>query len=391
MRFSLRLQGPPPNLPAHRVMSPPSSRAPSLRAPSAPPRRLAPGRLAAVLGLALAVIVVGSLQVGTSDLSDLGRIGRGLLAMLGLGEPLAGAEQTIVEWRAVRVLTALGVGAALALSGGLLQGVFQNDLASPSIIGISAGASLGASLGILILGGYATVFGLDAATGFSPLLVTACAFVFALSIAWLVTALATTGGRISVPTLLLVGIAVNATVGGLLAAVHWLALRDELELARALITWTFGTLDDRTVQHAVLVWVGLAGAIAVLPLVCFELDLFASGEEDAHGLGVDTRRVKFLALSAASLAAAAAVSVAGQIAFVGLIVPHLLRLIVGPAHRALLPLCLLGGPLLLLGADLLRRVVWGGAELQPGVMMSLLGGPFFLLLLLRNRAGIQSW
>ena len=343
------------------------------------------------MGLALAAIAIASLRVGTSEISDLGRIARGLVAMLGLGEPLAGAEQTIVEWRAVRVLTALGVGAALALSGGLLQGVFQNDLASPSIIGVSAGASLGASLGILILGGYATVFGLEATTGFSPLLVTACAFTFAMGIAWLVTALATTGGRISVPTLLLVGIAVNATVGGLLAAVHWMALRDELELARALITWTFGTLDDRTPQHAGLVWLGLAGAVAVLPLVCFELDLFASGEEDAQGLGVDTRRVKFLTLGAASLAAASAVSVAGQIAFVGLIVPHLLRLLVGPSHRTLLPLCLLGGPLLLLGADLLRRVLWGGAELQPGVMMSLLGGPFFLLLLLRNRAAIQSW
>ena len=97
------------------------------------------------MGLALAAIAVASLRVGTSEISDLGRIARGLVAMLGLGEPLAGAEQTIVEWRAVRVLTALGVGAALALSGGLLQGVFQNDLASPSIIGVSAGASLGAS------------------------------------------------------------------------------------------------------------------------------------------------------------------------------------------------------------------------------------------------------
>ncbi|MDP6540447.1 MAG: iron ABC transporter permease [Planctomycetota bacterium] len=372
-------------------MSLPSSQAPAPRAGAALPRRVPPGTLGAVLALVLAAIVVASLRVGTSDLSDLGRIGRGLGAMLGLTEPLAGAEQTIVEWRAVRVLCALGVGAALALSGGLLQGVFQNDLASPSIIGVSAGASLGASLGILILGGYATVFGLEAATGFSPLLVTACAFAFALAVAWLVTALATTGGRISVPTLLLVGIAVNATVGGLLAAVHWLALRDELELARALITWTFGTLDDRTPTHAALVWAGLAVAVAALPWVCFELDLFAAGEEDAHGLGVDTGRVKLLALGAASLAAAAAVSVAGQIAFVGLIVPHLLRLVVGPAHRALLPLCLLGGPVLLLGADLLRRVLWGGAELQPGVMMSLLGGPFFLLLLLRNRAGIQSW
>jgi iron complex transport system permease protein len=141
----------------------------------------------------------------------------------------------------------------------------------------------------------------------------------------------------------------------------------------------------------VIVWSGLALAVLTLPFIALELDLFAAGEDDAHGLGVNTTRVKLLALLAASLAAGVAVAVAGQIAFVGLIVPHLLRILTGASHRSLLPLCLVGGPLLLLGADFLQRSFLGGTALQPGVTMSLIGGPFFLLLLLRNRDAIRSW
>jgi len=363
--------------------------------PSAP-RARAPGRLPArtlalILAPALFVIVVLSLRQGTSGVRELADVGRGLLALLGLGAPLAGSEQTIVELRLFRVVTAAGVGAGLALSGGLLQGVFRNDLASPAVIGISAGASLGASLAILVVGGYVPLFMLEGASGLSPLFVSASAFLFALAVAWLVTALATTDGRISVPTLLLVGIAMNALIAGLLATLQSLVL-DQFEVARALISWTFGTLDDRSAYHALLMAGGLALSAAAIPFVSVELDLFAGGEEDAQGLGVDTRRVKLVALTAASLAAATAVSVAGQIAFIGLIVPHLLRLVIGRSHRALLGLCLLGGPVLLLGTDLLKRTVLGDAwYLPPGVVMSLVGGPFFLMLLMRNRRALQAW
>jgi iron complex transport system permease protein len=121
------------------------------------------------------------------------------------------------------------------------------------------------------------------------------------------------------------------------------------------------------------------------------MDLFVGGEEDALALGVAVQRVKVLALLAASIAAAAAVAVAGQIAFVGLVVPHLLRLVSGRSHRTLLPLCLLGGSVFLLGADLLQRVCLGDLALQPGVVMSILGGPFFLYLLIRNKKAIQAW
>jgi iron complex transport system permease protein len=156
-------------------------------------------------------------------------------------------------------------------------------------------------------------------------------------------------------------------------------------------SWTFGTLDDRTPVH---VWIGLVGvglAAAVIPFVALELDLFAGGEEDAETLGVDPGRIKLLALVAAALAAAVAVAVAGQIAFVGLVVPHLVRLTVGSSHRRLLPLCLVGGPVFLLGADVVQRWLLGGKALQPGVLMSLVGGPFFLFLLVRNKRALRAW
>jgi iron complex transport system permease protein len=166
---------------------------------------------------------------------------------------------------------------------------------------------------------------------------------------------------------------------------------DDSDLTRSMITWTFGRLDDRSAWHAGVVWAGLAISSLAIPFTAFELDLFAAGEADASGLGVDTRRVKFIALAGASLAAAVAVSVCGQIAFVGLVVPHVLRLLSGPSHRSLLPLCLLGGPVLVLGADLAQRIVLGANYLPPGVIMSLIGGPFFLYLLLRNRRSLEAW
>ncbi len=363
-------------------------------APTSPappePRRLSPGRLGLLLGGILAVLFVYAVRSGSTGLHDWDTTWQGVSSLLGFGDPLPGSLQTIVELRLFRALVALGVGAALALSGGLLQGVFRNDLASPSIIGVSAGAALGASLAILVIGGYGPQFFLEEFAGVAPLFVSAAAFLFALGTVWLVTRLATTGGRISVPTLLLTGIALNAIISGLLAAIQSLVLQD-YEVARAIISWTFGTLDDRTGYHVALIWTGVALSASVIPFVSVELDLFAGGEDDARSLGVHTQRTKNLALLSAALAAGVAVAVAGQIAFLGLTVPHLLRMLVGRGHRALLPLCLLGGPTFLLGADLAQRWLLGTGALQPGVVMSLIGGPFFLFLLVRNRAKIQAW
>ena len=136
---------------------------------------------------------------------------------------------------------------------------------------------------------------------------------------------------------------------------------------------------------------GLTLAAAAIPFTARELDLFGGGEEDAEAMGVNTTRVKLLAIGAAALAASCAVAVAGPIAFVGLVVPHVLRLSCGTSHRRLLPLSLLGGAVLMLGADYLNRGLLSQADLQPGVLMSLIGGPLFLFLLVRGRTELATW
>jgi len=315
---------------------------------------------------------------------------QGILGLLQLGTPLESGEQLIVEMRLYRTLVAAGIGAALALAGALLQGVFRNDLASPSIIGVSSGASFGATAAILVLGGYGPLIMLQNMAGFAPIFVTVCAFVGASIVCLIVTKLATTGGHVSVPTLLLVGIAINAIISGLLTTVQSVVLRD-FEVARAIITWSFGTLDDRTGYHVGLILGSVAITALSIPFIATELDLLAAGEEDARALGVNTKRVKWVALFAAAFASASAVAVAGQVAFIGLVVPHILRQMVGRKHRTLLLMCLIAGPVFLLGCDLAQRALLGRDYLRPGVLMSLVGGPFFLFLLIRNRNRIRAW
>jgi iron complex transport system permease protein len=353
-------------------------------------RRVPPMLFAALLAGALFLCLLFEVRHGALGTHAPGDLARGVLAVFGLAEPLAGAAQISVRLRLFDGLTAAGVGAALALSGALLQGLFRNGLASPSMIGVSAGAALGAALAIVLVGGYGPGLYFLQGAGLAPLCVTAGGFAGALGAGFLVLALGSRGGRVSVPTLLLVGIAINTCVAGAIAAIQSATLGDD-HIVRAILAWTFGTLDDRSPYHAALVWGGVALAVLCVPFVALELDLFAAGEEDAEALGVSAGRVKVLTLVAACVAAAAAVAVAGQIAFVGLIVPHLVRLAVGPAHRALLFCSLLGGALFLVGADLVQGLLFPQAPLQPGILMSLFGGPFFLVLLLQNRRAVEGW
>ena len=353
--------------------------------------RLPPRPCALLLALALPILLVLDVRVGSTGEHDLATSLQGVAALLGFGEPLSGPMQTIVELRLWRALTAAGVGAALALSGALVQGLFRNGLAAPSILGVTGGASLGATLAILALSGYAPALVLNVGdVGTATLLVPLFGFIGALTAVVLVTVLASPGGRVSVPTLLLTGIAVNTCIAGVLSLISWMML-DDWEVSKAVLRWTFGTLDDRTAFHAATVGSGLLVACLAVPFVAWELDLFAGGEQDARALGVSTGRVRAIAIAAAALSAAAAVSVAGQIAFVGLVVPHVVRQLTGTSHRSLLPLSVLAGAVFLLGVDVLQRALLGDRALQPGVMMSLVGGPFFLVLLAANRREVESW
>jgi iron complex transport system permease protein len=342
--------------------------------------------IGALLALALGACSVASLCFGSSGATSPAAAARALFAWFGLAG--GGERDFLIEQRLFRTLTAIGVGASLALSGALMQGVFRNPLASPDILGVSSGASLGAALAIISLGGYTTQFALSGGFG-SAIVVNASAFAGALGTLLLVALLARGSGR-SVPVLLLIGVAVNSLMTGVLTALQSFVLEDT-GVTRAMLSWGFGTLVDRSGEHAALVGLALVPALLVTPFVARELDLLAGGEEDAAALGVDTVRVQRVALAAAALAASGAVAVAGQIAFVGLLVPHALRLLVGWSHRTLLPLSALGGALLLLLADCLQRAIFGVERVPPGVVMALFGGPLFVILLLRSHRTLRSW
>jgi iron complex transport system permease protein len=351
---------------------------------------------ALVMGVSLLGLVFLSCLKGTTTTFGSDEFLQGLGGILGTDAPLEGYRQLVFELVTCKTLVACGVGASLACSGALLQGVFRNGLASPSILGITAGAGLGATLGIMLVGGYGSnVAGgidlLDQAAKHSPLLVTITGFVGACSVALLVAAIGGVAGRVSVPTLLLVGIAINACIAGILAAIQAWLVQHDWQTAEAVYHWSFGSLKDKSWTQVGIVWTGAACAALALPFVARELDLFAAGEENAESLGVNTTRTKLLALVTASLAASAAVAVAGQIAFVGLVVPHLVRLAGFRSYRTLLPLSLVGGAIFLLGADVAQRYLMERELFKPGVLMSMVGGPFFLFLLVRSRSEVRTW
>jgi iron complex transport system permease protein len=288
------------------------------------------------------------------------------------------AEVIVFQLRLPRVLLAAVVGAALAASGTVFQGLFRNALADPAIIGVSSGAALGAVLVIVTVG----------AGSLGAFAVPLAAFVGAIGTAFVVYRLARIGPAVHVATLLLAGIAIAAVISSLMSLVMSFSGED----IRDIYAWLLGGLVSQGWRSIAVVLpvviVGVAGA----GLVVHELNLVALGEERAVQLGVEVGRLKRRAIAVGALLAAAAVSVAGVIGFVGLMTPHLLRLVIGADHRRLLPASILGGATLLILADLVARTVISPSELPVGVVTALLGGPFFLFLLRREGrlAGVRG-
>ena len=335
-------------------------------------------------------LIFASLVRGEAGTLGFGELVDGFASLLGIGDTAARPSDAIVELRLSRTLVALGVGASLGLSGALLQGVFRNDLASPAVLGVTTGASLGAALAILATGGYGPLAFVGPGGAWSPVWVSLAAFAGAVGVLGFVTAIGTRGGVISIPTLLLAGLAVNAVVGGLLAAIQSFALSD-FDLARALLSWGFGRITDHGIGAVATLFASLAVGASVIPFVASELDLFQASETDAARLGVDVRAVKFRVLGAAGLLAGVSVATVGQIAFVGLLVPHLVRLVVGRSNTRVLALSAVGGGLFLVACDLLQREMLDLVDLRTGVWMSVIGGPAFLLLLVRQKESLESW
>jgi iron complex transport system permease protein len=285
------------------------------------------------------------------------------------------------------LMVAALVGAALACAGATMQGLFRNPLADPGIIGVSAGASFGVVLAITQSAALGDLWLLSSgSSGVDLWRGPVTAFAGAITAALAVYLLSLQRGRTNLAALLLAGVALNAVLGAITSV---LLLRTaDFNSVRAVLSWLVGSLEGRGWDYFhVAKWPILFSAILIL-LYSRELNLLVIGEESAQSLGVNVPRVRLVLLALSSLMTASAVSVAGAIGFVGLVVPHMLRLVIGPDHRVLLPASLLGGAAFLVFADALARSVIAPELLPVGTVTALVGGPFFLLLLWRNRRQI---
>ena len=331
------------------------------------------------LALGLAGVFVAALGTGAVTISP-GQVLAILADRLGLSLPWAfETRQAMVLFgiRLPRVVLGVLVGAGLSVSGTAMQGLFRNPLADPALVGVSSGAALGA-VGVIVLGAALPAAWAGLA---GPFLLPLAAFAGGALATLLVYRLATSEGRTSVATMLLAGIAINAVAGAGTGLMTFLADDDQL---RDLMFWTLGSLGGATwTRLAVVAPLVLVGIAATLPLAR-PLNALLLGEAEAGHLGIDTQHVKRRVIVLAALVVGAATAVSGIIGFIGLVVPHLLRLALGPDHRYLLPGSALLGASLLLGADLLARTLLAPAELPIGIVTALVGGPFFLWLLLRQ-------
>ncbi|WP_276953907.1 FecCD family ABC transporter permease [Allomeiothermus silvanus] len=278
----------------------------------------------------------------------------------------------LVEIRFPRVLLAALVGATLALSGAVLQGMFRNPLADPGLIGVSAGAGFGAALWIVLFG----------ALGWSYLGLPLAAFLGGLFTVVLVWRVAQSSPRVHTATLLLAGIALNSVSGAAIGLLLFLA--DDQQL-RSITFWTLGGFGGANWSLLALTAPFMLVAIFGLLRLAKPLNALVLGEGEAYHLGVSVEQMKRQAIALTALGVGAAVAAAGGIGFVGLVVPHLFRLFAGPDHRYLLVGSALGGAVLSVLADLISRTVVAPAELPVGVITALVGGPFFLWLLLRYK------
>jgi iron complex transport system permease protein len=340
------------------------------------PRRLNPWIMAIILAALTFLVMFLSLSLGylSISLEDIWKVlvSKALSRKSDVDETLA-----MVLWdvRLPRLLTALFSGAALGLSGAIFQGILLNPLADPYTLGVSSGAAFGASV-VLVL---AIVF---PSLGFLswPLLPAAGAFVASVLTLILVMLLAADQeGRLPPPNLILAGVIMSAILSAAISFIKYLA-GDQVS---SIIFWLLGSFQARTWTEAAIVFFFFLPALIVAIPSAMDLNIMTLGLRSAETLGVNTGRVRLRLLVAASVAASASVAVAGIIGFVGLIVPHIVRLLTGPDHRSLLPLSALGGACLLAAADATVRVLLPG-EIPVGVLTALLAGPAFLVIFRRK-------
>lgn len=351
---------------------------------SLPPAQRALARGAPLFGLFLVLVAILVLAAGTGSVSvPPGTIAKIIVSRIpGLGAALerdwSPAFETIVwQIRVPRVLLSGLAGASLAAAGAAFQGLFRNPMADPYVLGASSGASVGAALAVIFA----------PALGFLGLgTVPVAAFAGAALAVILVYAVARSGGRVAVLSLLLAGVAVGSFLSAVVSLLIFLSARDEK--LWQIVFWLMGGFSGATWAKF---WTALpyaGAAVGVMIILARDLNALALGEEDAHHLGVNVEATKKALLAAGSLATGVSVAVGGVIGFVGLVVPHAVRLAAGPDHRLLLPVSALAGAAFLVAADTLARTVLSPTELPVGIVTSFVGAPFFIYLLARRRGGL---
>jgi iron complex transport system permease protein len=335
-----------------------------------------------IMLVAFAIVFVLSLNLGYAPIPF-----RDILMILTKNIPLLNSlvdssaisgtsEVIIMEIRLPRVVCGALVGAALATAGVTYQGIFRNPMADPYVIGASTGASVGSAL-VIVLGVGVSVLGVNT--------LQILAFVGSLTTVLLVYSISRVGSRVPVTTLLLTGIAISLFQNAIVTYIKTIASE---RLLHGLTFWIIGSLAstenwDKTFSVIPFVVVGFA----ISYLYARDLNVLALGEDQAQHLGVEIEKVKRILLVSGALLTAAAVSVSGLIGFVGLIIPHLTRVLIGPDHRVLIPTSALVGGAFLMMCDALSRVVMGSGEAPVGVITALAGAPFFIYLLRRKRKG----
>ena len=335
-----------------------------------------------VAGLAIAAVITALVSVGNGQLSVSPiEVVSVLLKAVGIDIEVVpahpNAEAALWSIRFPRVVLSIVIGAALAVSGLLMQAIFGNPLAEPGVVGVSSGAALGACsaivFGISIFGEWTTAvlaFG-------GGLLTTFIVYIFSRS-----------ARKTEVVTLILTGIAVNAFCG---AGLAFLTFIGDTSAREQIVFWQLGSLNgSRWVQVAVVLPCVIVG-VALAFLLARRLDLLSLGEKSARHLGVNVEGLRIVAIVLVALLVGAAVAFAGIIGFVGLVIPHLMRMLIGPSHLPLLIVSTLGGSLLLMIADLVARTAVEFADLPIGMLTSLVGGPFFFWLLRRTRKQAGGW
>ena len=337
-----------------------------------------------LLGVMVVAVCVGPVSIQPLEVLAIA------LGKLGMALPVpieAMQEYVLANVRLPRVLFGALVGAALAVSGTAMQGVFRNPLADPGLIGVSSGAALAAAfaLGLPVSGMAGSSLAHGLTSSLTHLIVPGAAFVGGLMAVSVVYALSRLHGRVVVTRMLLVGIAVNALCA---AGVGLMLAQSTDAQLRAITFWRLGSLGGATWQTLALMTPFVLLACVILPRLARGLNLLALGESEARHLGLEVDHLRRVTLVCCALSVGAAVAFAGLIGFVGLVVPHVMRLLVGPDHRRLMPVSVLGGAALLVASDTLARTLVAPAELPIGVLTAFLGAPFFLWLVLRSR--VQS-